>query len=81
VTADETLTPYELGERELAGSGGSDLSPAMLRLAEDPEVRAAVVITDGDIAYPQAAMPYEVLWVTTAASAFRPPYGRVVAMT
>jgi predicted metal-dependent peptidase len=81
VTADETLTPYELGEREIAGYGGSDLSPAMLRLADDPEVRAAVVITDGDIAYPPAAMPYEVLWVTTAASAFRPPYGRVVAMT
>jgi predicted metal-dependent peptidase len=81
VTADETLTPYELGEREIAGYGGSDLSPAMLRLAGDPEVRAAVVITDGDIAYPPAAMPYEVLWVTTAAGAFRPPYGRVVAMT
>jgi predicted metal-dependent peptidase len=81
VTADETLTPYELREREIAGYGGSDLSPAMLRLADDPEVRAAVVITDGDIAYPPAAMPYEVLWVTTAASAFRPPYGRVVAMT
>jgi predicted metal-dependent peptidase len=81
VTADEILTPFELGEREIAGYGGSDLSPAMLRLAEDPQVRAAVVITDGDIAYPQAAMPYEILWVTTAASAFRPPYGRVVAMT
>jgi predicted metal-dependent peptidase len=81
VTSDETVTPFELGEREIAGYGGSDLSPAMLRLAEDPEVRAAVVITDGDIAYPQAAMPYEVLWVTTAASAFRPPYGRVVAMS
>jgi predicted metal-dependent peptidase len=81
VASDETVTPFELGEREITGYGGSDLSPAMLRLAEDPEVRAAVVITDGDIAYPQAAMPYEVLWVTTAASAFRPPYGRVVAMS
>jgi len=81
VTADEILAPFELGEREIAGYGGSDLSPAMLRLAEDPLVRAAVVITDGDIAYPRDGMPYEILWVTTAVSAFRPPYGRVVAMT
>jgi predicted metal-dependent peptidase len=81
VTSDETITPVELAEREIAGYGGSDLSPAMLRLADDAHVRAAVVITDGDIAYPQAAMPYEVLWVMSAQSGFRPPYGRVVAMT
>ncbi|MGH8680862.1 MAG: vWA domain-containing protein, partial [Burkholderiales bacterium] len=81
VTSDETITPVELAEREIAGYGGSDLSPAMLRLAEDAHVRAAVVITDGDIAYPQAAMPYEVLWVMSTQSAFRPPYGRVVTMT
>jgi predicted metal-dependent peptidase len=80
VTADETLAPVELAEREIAGYGGSDLSPAMRRLAEDPHVRAAVVITDGDIAYPQERMPYEVLWVMPAPGAFRPPYGRVIAM-
>jgi predicted metal-dependent peptidase len=81
LTADERVTPFELAEREIAGYGGSDLSPAMHRLAEDPHVRAAVVITDGDIAYPPAAMPYEVLWVMPAPGAFRPPYGRVIAMT
>jgi predicted metal-dependent peptidase len=81
VTSDETITPVELAEREIAGYGGSDLSPAMVRLAEDPHVRAAVVITDGDIAYPREAVPYEVLWVTPAPGAFRPPYGRVIAMT
>jgi predicted metal-dependent peptidase len=80
VTADETLAPVELAEREIAGYGGSDLSPAMQRLADDPHVRAAVVITDGDIAYPQERMPYEVLWVMPAPGAFRPPYGRVIAM-
>lgn len=83
VTADEMLSPLELAEREISGYGGSDLSPAMQRLADDPHVRAAVVITDGDIAYPQEAMPYEVLWVLPAHGnpAFRPPYGRVIAMT
>ncbi len=82
VTSDETLSPLELAEREIAGYGGSDLSPALLRLADEPHVRAAVVITDGDIAYPPEPMPYSVLWVLPARDAgrFNPPYGRVVAM-
>ena len=83
VTADETVAPEELAEREIAGYGGSDLSPAMTHLAEDPHVRAAVVITDGEIAYPREPMPYEVLWVLPPRGnpAFQPPYGRVIAMT
>jgi predicted metal-dependent peptidase len=82
VTSDETLSPVELAEREISGYGGSDLGPAMQRLADDAHVRAAIVITDGDIAYPQETMPYEVLWVLPAHGnpAFRPPYGRVVSM-
>ena len=45
-------------------------------------MRAAVVLTDGDIAYPPEPMPYDVLWVLPArgAAAFGPPYGRVIAM-
>jgi predicted metal-dependent peptidase len=82
VTSDATLAPPELAEREIAGYGGSDLSPAMLRLADDPAVRAAIVITDGEIVYPPEPMPYNVLWVLPArdAARFDPPYGRVVAM-
>jgi predicted metal-dependent peptidase len=67
----------------VAGFGGSDLTPAMLRLAEDPRVTACLVVTDGDIAYPPAGMPYAVLWVLTgpAPSHFCPSYGHVLTIT
>jgi predicted metal-dependent peptidase len=83
VTADEWLDPDALAEHEIAGYGGSDLSPALLHLAEDPNTRAAVVVTDGDIEYPRKPMPYEILWVVVASAraGFAPPYGRVVSMT
>jgi predicted metal-dependent peptidase len=81
VTADEMLSPVELAEYEIKGYGGSDLSPALQALAADPRVNAAVVITDGDITYPQGAMPFAVLWaVPGAQTSFAPPYGRVIAM-
>ena len=81
VTSDELVSPEALAQRELAGFGGSDLSPAMLHLAAEPETRAAIVVTDGDIAYPPSPMPFDVLWMLTGPSAaFGPPYGRVVTM-
>jgi predicted metal-dependent peptidase len=82
VTSDEFLEPDALAEREIAGFGGSDLSPALLHLAVDSRTHAAIVVTDGDIAYPRAPMPYDVLWVLPASTplAFDPPYGRVVTM-
>ncbi|HOC17196.1 MAG TPA: VWA-like domain-containing protein [Vicinamibacterales bacterium] len=81
VTSDELLAPYELAERRIEGYGGSDLSPALQHLAGDQHVRAVVVITDGEIAYPAEAMPYELLWlVPPGVRAFRPPYGMVVVM-
>jgi predicted metal-dependent peptidase len=82
VTRDELLDPYELAERRIEGYGGSNLSPALRYLAEDQHVRAVVVITDGEIAYPPEPMPYELLWLVSAGSPvpFTPPYGRVVLM-
>ena len=82
VTDDEILSPIELAQRRITGYGGSDLGPAMLQLADDPRVRAAVVVTDGDIAYPTEAMPYDVLWVLpgSAGAGFRPTYGKVIVM-
>ena len=82
VTSDETVSPEELTTFSVSGFGGSDLSPAMLALAQDPHVTAAVIVTDGEIAFPSDPMPYGVLWVLPARSTgrFNPPYGRVVAM-
>jgi predicted metal-dependent peptidase len=82
VTKDEVVSPRQLSDYRIGGFGGSDLTPALLTLAVDPLVTACVVITDGDIAYPPAAMPYAVLWVLpgTGNPRFRPPYGHVVVM-
>jgi predicted metal-dependent peptidase len=84
VGSDEVLAPAEMGQWQVSGYGGSDLTPAMLRLAENPEVAAAIVLTDGDINYPQQPVPYNVLWVLPAwknPQEFAPPYGKVITMT
>ncbi len=84
VGRDEILAPAELTDWQVSGFGGSDLTPALLRLAEDPEVSAAVVLTDGEIDYPEQAVPYGVLWVLPAwkdPRDFTPRYGKVIAMT
>jgi predicted metal-dependent peptidase len=81
VTGDRMLSPVELAEYEIRGYGGSDMTPAMEALADDPRVTAAIIITDGDIAFPKDTMPYAILWAVPGASTnFAPPYGRVVTM-
>ena len=82
VTSDETVSPTELAQYQVAGFGGSDLTPAMELLAADPQVRAAAIITDGDIQFPADPMPYAVLWVLppTRSAGFGPGYGRIVVM-
>jgi predicted metal-dependent peptidase len=84
VGSDEVLAPAEMGQWRITGYGGSNLSPAMLRLAENPEVSAAIVLTDGEIDYPQTPLPYNVLWVLPPwknPQEFTPRYGRVITMT
>jgi predicted metal-dependent peptidase len=79
VTADEWLDPAELAAYKITGFGGSDMSPAMDALAEDPEVNAVLVLTDGYISYPAEEPPYAVLWgLVDGYSGFTPPYGTVV---
>jgi len=81
VTVDEFVPPEELFRYRIAGYGGSDMSPGLLRLAEDPEVEAALVLTDGYINYPDQPVPYRVLWVLSGSDvtgSFEPSYGHVL---
>lgn len=81
VTSDQLLSPGELARYAISGYGGSDLSPALRHLAEDPRVEAVVVLTDGEIDYPPEEMPFAVLWVLPAsAPGFQPNYGFVLVM-
>lgn len=80
VTVDEFVDPEELYHYRIAGYGGSDMGPALLRLAEDTEVEAVVVLTDGYIDYPAQLMPYRLLWVLSGdvSGSFTPTYGHVL---
>jgi hypothetical protein len=92
VTQDDLVPPEALWSFTVAGFGGSDMSPAMNLLAEDPQVTAVIVITDGYIRYPgsddsaeqtASPLPYDVLWALTdpaRAAGFNPGYGRVVVI-
>lgn len=83
VTRDEWLEPSQLAEYRIAGFGGSDMTSAMDRLAEDSEVDAVLVLTDGYIDYPRIEPPYNILWAVYRnpdgyAGNFAPPYGEVL---
>lgn len=83
VTSDDWIEPFELAQYQIKGFGGSDMSAAMLQLAEDAEVERIIVITDGYVDYPVEPMPYDVLWVLTADGdsyyeGFEPSYGKVI---
>jgi predicted metal-dependent peptidase len=76
---DERIDVDRLDRYEIKGGGGSTVAPGMLRLAQDPEVEAVLVLTDGAVDYPADPMPYHVLWaITLPQSGFAPPYGAVV---
>jgi predicted metal-dependent peptidase len=83
VTRDELLEPHALARTRVDGFGGSDLSPALRRLARDPAVHAVVVLTDGDVLLPAEPLPFELTWLLPphAVPSFRPPQGRVVPLS
>lgn len=80
VTSDRWIEPEQLAEFEVTGFGYSDMSPAILHLAADPEVEAVLVLTDGYIDYPKSPPDYRVLWALIGdyVVPFAPLYGEVV---
>lgn len=81
VTSDEFVELGDLEHFQGNGFGGSDMSPAMLVLAQDPDVEAVLVITDGYIDYPTNPMPYETLWCITGDAPQDFLYGTVINIT
>lgn len=79
VTSDEWLDPARLDQYRIVGYGGSDMSPAMAKLMDDPEVAAVLVLTDGYIDFLSEEPSYAVLWgLVDGDPNFNPPYGTVV---
>ena len=75
VTVDEWVRVEELEAYEIRGMGGSDMSAALVRLADDPEVESVIVLTDGDIAYPNEEPPYRLLWALVGDDRYGVPMG------
>ncbi|MBW3542170.1 MAG: hypothetical protein KY476_18020 [Planctomycetes bacterium] len=82
VTRDEWIDPADLGQYRVAGFGYSDMTPAMLRLQEDPNVTAAMMLTDGYVSYLTGEPSYRMLWVLLGEydASFQPPYGEVIRL-
>lgn len=78
VTSDDLVAIEELATFRVEGFGGSDMSAALQHLAADSETTAAVVITDGIIAYPDGPLLFDVLWVIYGHKHCNPPYGHVL---
>jgi predicted metal-dependent peptidase len=80
VQSDETVGVDALARYRIRGGSGSDLTPGLHALARDPEVEAAIVITDGFVSWPEEPVPYAVLWAITGAlpDSFHPAYGRIL---
>ncbi len=82
VTHDDWVEPEDLAEFRIGGFGGSDMAPGINRLAEDPEIQSAMILTDGYIYYPTLEPHYRLLWVLIGDRnrSFDPSYGEVMEM-
>lgn len=82
VTRDEWLDPVALAAFQVSGFGYSDMRPAMRHLADDPEVTATMMLTDGYVDYLKETPPYQMLWVLLGRinTSFQPPYGHILPL-
>ncbi len=84
VTKDEFVATEQLARYEISGLGGTNMTPAMEKLADDPDVESVILITDEDIQWTpilEEEPPYNLLWVLMRpVPDFHPPYGEVITM-
>ena len=82
LTGNVWVEPQRLTEFKITGFGYSDMSPGINHLAEDPEVQAALVLTDGYIDIPAKEPPYRVVWALIGGinDSFAPAYGEVIKL-
>lgn len=78
VSADACLSPAELELHRIRGFGGTELTPALERLAEDADVHAVVVITDSEREIAPRAWPFEVFCLLTTEVIWKPVRVRIV---
>ena len=75
LTADDWVRIEDVASVELIGGGGGGLTPGFERLASDPEVKSALIITDTYEQFPTTEPPFNVLWAVVGNRGFVPPYG------
>jgi predicted metal-dependent peptidase len=82
VTSDRWVEPQELAEYKITGFGYSDMTPGIMHLAEDPEVEAAILLTDGYIEIPAEPPPYRLVFglIGQINRSFNPPYGQIIQL-
>jgi len=82
VTSDLWIEPAQLDEFKITGFGYSNMSPAMERLANDPDVEAVLVLTDGYIDIPEREPPYRTLFALIGeyCTDYAPAYGEVLML-
>jgi predicted metal-dependent peptidase len=78
LTADDWVRVEDIESITLFGGRSGGLSPGFERLATDPEVTAALIITDTFEEYPHQAPPFNVLWAVVRNRSFVPPYGTAI---
>jgi predicted metal-dependent peptidase len=72
----EEIIPEDLEHYQIKGAGGTSLDPAFDWLSAQPDIRGAVVITDGYLELPPDPL-FSVLWAIVGWGNFEAPYGVV----
>jgi predicted metal-dependent peptidase len=78
---DEWIPNSSLQQVTLRGLAGGDLVAPLLHLANDAQIEAVVVVTDGAEPYPAFGPPFQILWALPQPNPdFAPGYGTILVL-